>query len=95
MNDLQKVDGTTGKVLDKFDMPCSEMTSVAFGGPDFDELFVTSIYKPDQPLCGSLFRLTGLGVKGSNAAEFVPSSSSVAVASASLIIAALSFAVSY
>jgi sugar lactone lactonase YvrE len=52
-------------------MPVLKVTSVNFGGPNLDILYVTSMAKPplprfpeDGPLGGSLFAITGLGVKG-------------------------------
>lgn len=52
-------------------MPVLKVTSVNFGGPSLDILYVTSMAKPplprfpeDGPLGGSLFAITGLGVKG-------------------------------
>ncbi len=52
-------------------MPVLKVTSVMFGGPDLDVLFVTSMAKPplprfpeDGPLGGSLFAIYGLGVRG-------------------------------
>jgi len=42
------------------------VTSLAFGGPNLDELFVTSAArpKPKPAPAGGLFKITGLGVKG-------------------------------
>ena len=52
-------------------MPVKKVTSVNFGGPDLDILYVTSMTKPPLPhlpgdgvLRGSLFAIHGLGVKG-------------------------------
>lgn len=52
-------------------MPVKKVTSVQFGGPDLDILYVTSMAKPPLPrfpgdgvLRGSLFSVKGLGVKG-------------------------------
>lgn len=52
-------------------MPVLKVTSVMFGGPNLDVLYVTSMAKPplprfpeDGPLGGSLFAIYGLGVKG-------------------------------
>ncbi|MDQ2803440.1 MAG: SMP-30/gluconolactonase/LRE family protein [Pseudomonadota bacterium] len=52
-------------------MPVLKVTSVNFGGPNLDVLFVTSMAKPplprfpeDGPLGGSLFAIHGLGVRG-------------------------------
>ena len=49
----------------------SNVTSVAFGGPNLDELYVTSAnyaLTPEQRSAesdpGALFKITGLGVKG-------------------------------
>lgn len=52
-------------------MPVLKVTSMNFGGPDMDILFVTSMAKPplprfpeDGPLGGSLFAIEKLGVRG-------------------------------
>jgi L-arabinonolactonase len=52
-------------------MPVRKVTSVAFGGPDMDVLYVTSMGKPPLPRFpddgqqrGSLFAITGLGIRG-------------------------------
>ena len=52
-------------------MPVLKVTSVMFGGPDLDVLYVTSMAKPplprfpeDGPLGGSLFAIHGVGVRG-------------------------------
>lgn len=54
------------------DFPAKRITSCCFGGPNYDELFVTCGCSgaseqelKDLPLSGSLFRVMGLGVKGS------------------------------
>ena len=51
--------------------PVPRMTSCCFGGKNYDELFVTSsrtgqTEEEDKqfPLAGSVFKVTGLGVKG-------------------------------
>ena len=61
-------DGTVDRIID---MPVKKVTSVMFGGPELDILFVTSMAKPplprfpdDGPLRGSLFAIHGLGVRG-------------------------------
>ncbi len=61
------VDGTLDAVIE---LPVSQPTSCAFGGPDFDELYVTSAWKgfdgarrAAEPLAGALFR-TRPGVRG-------------------------------
>ena len=61
------VDGRLDRVIE---LPVSRPTSCAFGGPDLDELFVTSAWtrlsaeeRNRQPLAGSLFRLRP-GIRG-------------------------------
>ena len=61
----------TGRVDRVIDMPVKKVTSVMFGGPKLDILFVTSMAKPPLPrfpgdglLRGSLFAIYDLGVKG-------------------------------
>ncbi|KAJ8305663.1 hypothetical protein KUTeg_016208 [Tegillarca granosa] len=50
--------------------PTPQITSCCFGGKNFDELYVTSAAettkegKKKYPLSGSIFKVTGLGVKG-------------------------------
>lgn len=60
-----------GEVERVIDMPVRKVTSVNFGGPDLDILFVTSMAKPPLPrfpgdgvLRGSLFAIRDLGVRG-------------------------------
>lgn len=67
---VRRWDPNTGKVLDKIDLPCKQITSVAFGGKDLDILYITSaaIGLSDEalqatPLAGSLFQANP-GVKG-------------------------------
>ena len=68
-------DGTVDR---RIGMPVRNITSVSFGGDDLDELYVTSMARVKHPavhdlfareakpqfLAGSLFRVTGLGVRG-------------------------------
>jgi L-arabinonolactonase len=61
-------DGSIDRVIE---MPVCKITSVAFGGPNLDRLYVTSMAEPplprypaDGPLRGSLFVIDGLGVAG-------------------------------
>ncbi len=61
-------DGTVDRVVD---MPVKKVTSVNFGGPDLDILFVTSMAKPPLPRFpgdgqrrGAVFAVTELGVRG-------------------------------
>lgn len=60
-----------GSVDRRIEMPVKKVTSVMFGGPDLDLLYVTSMAKPplphlpeDGPLGGSLFAISDLGVRG-------------------------------
>lgn len=61
-------DGRLDRVIE---MPVKKVTSVMFGGPELDVLYVTSMAKPPLPkhpgdgvLRGALFAITGLGVRG-------------------------------
>lgn len=58
-------------------VPVNRPTSCCFGGKNVDELFITcSRYNlPEEeltetPLAGSIFRVTGLGTKGSPASLY-------------------------
>jgi len=67
-----------GSVERKISMPVKNITSVAFGGPNLDEIFVTSMARVKHPAvhdhfaveakpqfgAGNLFRIRGLGIKG-------------------------------
>jgi L-arabinonolactonase len=66
-----------GQVERVIDMPVKKVTSVMFGGPDLDVLYVTSMAKPPLPRFpadpgprGSLFAVHGLGVRGVPEARF-------------------------
>lgn len=61
-------DGSVERVIE---MPVKKVTSVMFGGPDLDILYVTSMAKPPLPrfpsdgvLRGSLFAIHDLGIRG-------------------------------
>jgi L-arabinonolactonase len=62
-------DGAVDRIID---MPVKKVTSVMFGGPNLDKLFVTSMSRPplphlpedSSPDAGTVFVLTGLGVTG-------------------------------
>ena len=60
-----------GKVDRVIHMPVKKVTSVMFGGPDLDVLYLTSMAKPPLPrfpgdgvLRGSLFAIYDLGIHG-------------------------------
>lgn len=67
---VRRWDPNNGKVLDQIDLPCSNITSCAFGGDDLSTLYITSAAQgmnaealAKTPLAGSLFRANP-GVKG-------------------------------
>lgn len=55
-----------GKVLDEYKFPgVNQITSVAFGGPTLDILFVTTASRGEQPpQAGHLYQITGLNTVG-------------------------------
>ncbi|XP_077546638.1 regucalcin-like [Haemaphysalis longicornis] len=71
------IDPETGKLLRSISLPVSRTTSCCFGGENYDELYVTSAWKglpterlQAEPLAGSIFKISGLGVKGFPAYTF-------------------------
>lgn len=62
----------TSKVEQKIEIPAKQVTSVAFGGPNLDILYVTTAnlkmgtteMSSNSELAGKLFEVTGLGAKG-------------------------------
>lgn len=66
-----------GTIVRTIDMPVRHPTSVTFGGPGLDVLYVTSIsrshaLRDDHPDAGGLFAVEGLGVRGLPAHRFGP-----------------------
>uniref|UniRef100_A0A194ANT4 Regucalcin n=1 Tax=Pinctada fucata TaxID=50426 RepID=A0A194ANT4_PINFU len=66
-----RFDPKTGETLRTIEFPAMRTTSCIFGGPNLDELYVTcGVFgasdeeKTKYPLSGSVFKVTGLGVKG-------------------------------
>ena len=66
------INGREGGILRTLDMPIQSPTSVCWGGPHFDQLYVTtSSFGMSQqeldktPESGGIFRITGLGASGS------------------------------
>lgn len=66
-----------GQVVARIPLPCSDVTSCAFGGPDFATLYITTArYYLDparlaaQPLAGGLFAVEIPGVCGSPPGQF-------------------------
>ncbi|KAK7866859.1 hypothetical protein R5R35_006027 [Gryllus longicercus] len=73
-----RVDPESGEVMKRLPVPCRDVTNVAFGGDDMEDLFVTtcsSRLEPSErnayPGSGTTFRVTDLGVKGTRARHFV------------------------
>ncbi|XP_060526815.1 regucalcin-like [Cylas formicarius] len=71
-----KVNSYTGKLLKILRMPVEYVTSVCFGGPEIDVLYATTSKLhldveglAKQPSAGSVFAISGLGVKGFRANE--------------------------
>lgn len=63
------MDPDSGHLIDLVSIPASRVTSVMFGGPNLDILYVTTSrfglsdeQKEQQPLAGSVFAVTGLAV---------------------------------
>lgn len=55
----------TGKSEMEIKFPCEQITSVAFGGPNLDILFVTTSSSGDKPApAGTTYKVTGLGTRG-------------------------------
>lgn len=58
----------SGQLLQEIMVPAKQVTSVAFGGPNLDELFVTTagqpFLEPQGPQAGATFKVSGLGVRG-------------------------------
>jgi sugar lactone lactonase YvrE len=72
------IDPRRGRSVEEVVMPVSRPTSCAFGGPDFDELFITSASNlpaeqlAREPLAGGVFRVRP-GVRGLPAVDFAGS----------------------
>lgn len=73
INHLQilRIDPNSGDVLQTLNFPSLLITSAAFGGPNYEDLYVTSAQmgltkemKEKYPYSGYTFKVTGLGVKG-------------------------------
>ncbi|XP_063241871.1 regucalcin-like [Bacillus rossius redtenbacheri] len=69
--EVVRVDPKSGRVLQTVKIPAMAVTSLAFGGPELNELYVTTASerataeeKKRFPNSGCTFRVTGLGFKG-------------------------------
>ncbi|XP_060566399.1 regucalcin-like [Ruditapes philippinarum] len=68
---ITRFDPNTGEEMTRINIAAKRTTSCCFGGKNFDELFITSITDgateeelKETPLAGSVFRVTGLEIKG-------------------------------
>ncbi|KYQ54553.1 Regucalcin [Trachymyrmex zeteki] len=73
------VDPKTKKILFKVELPAENVTSVAFGGPLLDTLYVTTSgynisaeQRQATPHAGALFAVTGLGVQHGSIGVAIP-----------------------
>ncbi|SDO19236.1 SMP-30/gluconolactonase/LRE family protein [Alkalicoccus daliensis] len=73
---VRRIDPEEGKVLEKIDVPASNVTSCCFGGSEMDELFITTAREgkseeelAEEPHAGGIFRVKP-GVKGVNSYRF-------------------------
>ena len=69
-------DPVSGLLLERLELPCRQVTSCCFGGPNLDQLFMTTARREmdaaaieAEPLAGGLFQ-ADVGVKGLPAACF-------------------------
>lgn len=78
-----RYDPQSGKELQVVEIPSKRTTSCCFGGDNFEDLYVTSCAAhvsvedlsleqvlKEEPLAGSVFRVTGLGVRGQAANKY-------------------------
>uniref|UniRef100_A0A1B0AQI8 SMP-30/Gluconolactonase/LRE-like region domain-containing protein n=1 Tax=Glossina palpalis gambiensis TaxID=67801 RepID=A0A1B0AQI8_9MUSC len=62
---IYKVNPVTGKILMEIKLPCKQITSAAFGGPNMDILYVTTSARGNEPKpAGTTYKVTGLKAKG-------------------------------
>ncbi|XP_026736792.1 regucalcin-like [Trichoplusia ni] len=67
-SNVLKIDPRKKKLLETIDMPVPQVTSVTFGGPNLDMLYVTTACldfngKPDPP-SGTTYAVTGISARG-------------------------------
>jgi sugar lactone lactonase YvrE len=65
---VARIDPGTGQILRKIMFPVSKVSSCCFGGPNYEDLYVSTAAKntdlKEQPLAGSLFVVRNVGVRG-------------------------------
>ena len=64
-------DPSTGEKIDAIKLPVSQVTSICFGGSDFDEMYITSARRglneeqlSFEPLAGATFQVKNTGYRG-------------------------------
>lgn len=74
---VNRYDPLSGSVLRSVKLPASKITSCCWGGKNLDELYVTSAREclseekvKNEPLAGSVFKVTNLNCKGMLANEY-------------------------
>jgi sugar lactone lactonase YvrE len=76
---IECYDAKANKLIDTYDIPVAQVTACAFGGPNLDQLYVTTAScglsdeeDAAQPLAGGLFMidLAGTGIRGVPATPF-------------------------
>jgi len=75
-NGVVRFDPLTGEILQRIEVPAHNVTSCAFGGPEYETLYITTASvdmsedeKQKYPLAGSLFKVEP-GVKGLPSSHF-------------------------
>lgn len=65
------VNGSSGELLGRLKIAAEKVSSVTFGGPRLDKLYVTTISEDveaekfnEYPMTGKVLEVTGLGVRG-------------------------------
>ena len=70
---VSNIDPKTGELLDKVDLPTPQITSAAWGGPNLEDLYVTSANLNSEsylPNADCIFRIKGLSTSGLPMTEF-------------------------
>ena len=71
---LSRWDPESGTLLEKYELPAKNVSSCCFGGPNMDELFITTASQDTDltqyPLAGNVFHLFP-GVKGAKSFRLI------------------------